>query len=430
MRREHVRFLYRRNKGAAHPSTNVLAHSAIDIVRSQTMNDVQPKWSGERQTPVLVWAERALLFGLLLSSAAMGVGTAWDIYWHAALIIPGSEPFWSPPHRFLYSGAIVPGVVGVLLLMSYVGRARSLCHSFLAFLRARGYAHVGIGSAIMAAGGACDALWHRYIGDRTIWSPPHVVGVTGAVVIVLGIIIALAGAGRRRILPLGVATTFAVLLLASVLLAAHAALVSVAVAVFFPHVTGLAFYTIHTPYLLAVLAALLMPALVKGYQQLAGVRTFEVASLAAIGLWLVQEGLNHILTPAIATEHGYAVKAYIIPDLQLKVLTLGYMLLPAALINRVAGLRPWIVGAVAGTLYIGVVDLWPYAAAVARNVSTLTVLAAPCAGALSAVAGIVGGRSIGRMWQTAATSESRSMLSWPFARGPALARDPFGRRSR
>lgn len=48
----------------------------------------------------------------------------------------------------------------------------------------------------------------------------------------------------------------------------------------------------------------------------------------------------------------------------------------------------------------------------------------------TALAGIVGGRSIGRMWQTAATSESRSMLSWPFARGPALARDPFGRRSR
>ncbi len=255
------------------------------------------------------------------------------------------------------------------------------------------------------------------------------VALTGGVVIALGIFIAVVGAGERRVLPRAAAMTFAGLLMASMLLAAHAGLVSVAVMAFFPQVMGLGFYGLHTPFVLAALASLVMPALVKSYQQLAGERAFELAALVAVGLWGAVEALNHLLTPAIAAAHGFIVKTSMIPDVRLKFLTLGFMLLPAALINRIGGTRSWIAGGLAGVLYAAELDFWLMTARVATITSVPLLLVAPGAAALSATVGTRWGRWIRGRFSTVAPPVWQE-FSWPFGGGRGLATGPFSRRSR
>jgi hypothetical protein len=134
---------------------------------------------------------------VLLGVFFMGMGTSWDIHWHATV---GRESFWIPPHLVLYAGTIlaVGGAVAGLALVWLDREAGGL--------RAR--ASVGlwvtaVGALWFLASAPFDDLWHRLYGiDVTIWSPPHLSLIAAACTMVFGTLLLLLQARRRvRVAP-------------------------------------------------------------------------------------------------------------------------------------------------------------------------------------------------------------------------------------
>jgi hypothetical protein len=132
---------------------------------------------------------RARLFSaatVLLGVFFMGMGTSWDIHWHATV---GRESFWIPPHLVLYAGTIlaVAGAVAGLGLAWLDREAGGL--------RARASAGLwvtAVGAVWFLASAPFDDLWHRLYGiDVTIWSPPHLSLIAAACTMVLGTLLVL-----------------------------------------------------------------------------------------------------------------------------------------------------------------------------------------------------------------------------------------------
>lgn len=333
-----------------------------------------------------IWAERLLLAGLLVSSILMGWGVAWDIHWHWTV---GRESFWIPPHMLLYWGAFLAGMLAFLASVrtGAAGRFRSSL--------TQGYGSIVIGSAIMVAAAGFDEFWHRTIGDRTIWSPPHVLGVTGAVVITLATAIALLNAGRRQVLPPLWARIGLLQLLAGLIIAAYFGLVPATLMVFLQGDTGLRFF-VTSPYIVSALASLMIPALVTCDQQLLGRRGFEIAAMVGLGLWSFQTVFHLVTTPLVAGMLGYAMKPDAVPDLRFELLTLGFLLLPPLAVNRLALRQPWMVGAVIGALYTAGVALWLGVLGMERGVPVLGIAGVIALGALTALSGRLCGQWIER----------------------------------
>jgi len=149
-----------------------------------------------------------VLAGVALGAYALQLaGVYWDVGWHHAR---GREAFWSPPHLTIYAGvtlALLAAALGML------GEGR----------RSGTYRPATLGPLIQLAAAPVDELWHRIFGqDVSIWSPPHLLGILGGVVGILGWILAVSPGGGRagggEASP-GIAGALAVLLLAGALFA-------------------------------------------------------------------------------------------------------------------------------------------------------------------------------------------------------------------
>ncbi len=124
---------------------------------------------------------RGALWLLLVSKLVAGWGVQWDIQWH---VLIGRDSFWIPPHVMTYAGVALAVLVsfGVLAWETLVGSDRR-AERILGLIGTRGFhlAAWGIGLTVLAA--PIDDLWHRLFGiDVTLWSPPHLLGIVGAVI--------------------------------------------------------------------------------------------------------------------------------------------------------------------------------------------------------------------------------------------------------
>jgi len=332
-----------------------------------------------------IWAERLVLVGLLFSIFAMGLGTAWDIHWHSAV---GRDSFWIPPHILVYSGAATAGVLAAATLSGAI--AVGDVHRTLAGLRSHlslGYGPVGMGAVIMVIAAVSDDIWHRTVRDSTIWSPPHTLGVVGAITTTLGTTLALLSAGRRGVLSDAAARTLAMLLMASILSAMHFALLAPALMVATPDAMRLSYFFVNTPYLAAGLASLTLPALLTCVRRLLGRLDFEMVAVAAVGMWSAQELFHLVATPLVAGLSGYAVKSNAYPPLLFALLVLGSMLIPALMVNRLRGGRPWMMGALLAGLYAAEVMGWTSILWAGTPTAWHPIAAVIAVGALSAVFG-------------------------------------------
>ena len=116
-------------------------------------------------------------------------GLLWDVAWHRTI---GRDSFFSPPHVLMYTAVGVNGLVSAWAL--FWGRRR---HGAPA-----GLLLGGVGVLVAVAGAALDEWWHVNVGkDVNLWSPPHLVGLAGAVLIVLGLAFALAAHTRYSLEP-------------------------------------------------------------------------------------------------------------------------------------------------------------------------------------------------------------------------------------
>ena len=122
------------------------------------------------------------LTGTLLS----WFGSGWDVSWHR---IFGRDTFWSTPHLFIYTGVALWGVAALIATATAMAgrpiRGRALV---VGPLRAElGLALIGLGALVTILAGPFDNLWHAIFGrDVDIWSPPHLAGIAGGVIGLLG----------------------------------------------------------------------------------------------------------------------------------------------------------------------------------------------------------------------------------------------------
>ena len=134
-------------------------------------------------------------------------GLLWDVAWHRTI---GRDSFLSPPHVLMYAGVAANGLVAAWALLCARGRdpaaafGRPVWRLGLWTLPA-GFALSGLGVVLAIAGAMMDEVWHRLVGkDVNLWSPPHLVGLGGTMLVAIGLALAVAAhtrygvrAGRR-----------------------------------------------------------------------------------------------------------------------------------------------------------------------------------------------------------------------------------------
>jgi hypothetical protein len=131
----------------------------------------------------------ALLAPLFVGTAGTFLswfGAGWDVSWHRML---GRDTFWSAPHLFLYSGVAFWGIAALIATATATaGRPVHGRPIHLGPLRAElGLALVGLGALAVILSAPFDSLWHAWFGrDVDIWSPPHLAGIAGGALGLLG----------------------------------------------------------------------------------------------------------------------------------------------------------------------------------------------------------------------------------------------------
>lgn len=149
---------------------------------------------------------RGSLGAVALTLFMTAFGGQWDVNWH---LYVGRDWFWIPPHVLIYSGVAAAGLIALIVTgwYSLYGPTRTKGEWGLLGVRAPvGFALIGLGALAMVASAPFDDWWHRRYGiDVTIWSPPHLGGVVGSTVTLLGVLVESAvgpagvlGDGKRR----------------------------------------------------------------------------------------------------------------------------------------------------------------------------------------------------------------------------------------
>ncbi len=190
---------------------------------------------------------RGALWTLLLSKLLAGWGVQWDIQWH---VLIGRDSFWIPPHVMTYAGVALAVLVsfGVLAWETLVRGGRDGV-IILGLSGTRGFHLAGWGIALTVLAAPIDDLWHRLFGlDVTLWSPPHLLGIVGAVINSLACLVI-----AREVYPARPVARFAAVMLTGAMLYGGLHLtVDPSIRVAYLH-GGVLFYT------LAILSALILP---------------------------------------------------------------------------------------------------------------------------------------------------------------------------
>jgi len=144
----------------------------------------ETRWSSDNLDTSRLAAAGAVLLGTFL----MGMGTTWDISWHARI---GRDSFWIPPHLVVYLGAAL-ALLGVLLGIAsewlYVRRTGDRTAPGFGALHTSAGLWIALAGVVwFFASALFDDLWHRLYGiDVTIWSPPHLSLIAAGFAIVFG----------------------------------------------------------------------------------------------------------------------------------------------------------------------------------------------------------------------------------------------------
>jgi hypothetical protein len=248
---------------------------------------------------------RAALWTLLASKLIAGWGVQWDIQWH---VLIGRDSFWIPPHVMTYAGVALAVLVsfGVLAWETLLGGPDRAAGAppvlrILGLTGTRGFhlAAWGIGLTVLAA--PIDDLWHRLFGlDVTLWSPPHLLGILGAVINSFACLVI-----AREVYPEGSRARLAALVLTGAVLYGGLHLTvdpSTRVAYLYG---GVLFYT------LAILSALILPLAHVTTARLSNRRWAPVAllvvliALGLIGQQIAQKGFE-IMKPISVIEEEIA----------------------------------------------------------------------------------------------------------------------------
>ncbi|MEO7910991.1 MAG: hypothetical protein ABIV47_15210 [Roseiflexaceae bacterium] len=157
-----------------------------------------------------------VISALALLTLLGAFGNAWDLFWH---IVIGRDSFWIPPHTMMYAAVALSGLIALAVVLGDTLRRADWLSAMLGFRAPLGFFILGLGVLQMLISAPFDDWWHRRYGvDVSVWSPPHLIGFSGAVVMLCGVIIATTSE-RQRALPLSLRQERAFFLLLALLLA-------------------------------------------------------------------------------------------------------------------------------------------------------------------------------------------------------------------
>jgi hypothetical protein len=244
-----------------------------------------------------VLLRRAALWTLLASKLIAGWGVQWDIQWH---VLIGRDSFWIPPHVMTYAGVALAVLVsfGVLAWETLIrAPAAPPVLRVLGLTGTRGFHLAAWGIALTVLAAPIDDLWHRLFGlDVTLWSPPHLLGIVGAVVNSFACLVI-----AREVYPEGSRARLAALVLTGAVLYGGLHLtVDPSTRVAYLH-GGVLFYT------LAILSALILPLAHVPTARLSGSRWAPLTllvvliGLGLIGQQIAQKGFE-IMQPVSVIE--------------------------------------------------------------------------------------------------------------------------------
>jgi hypothetical protein len=137
---------------------------------------------------VSVWVMTFFLF-------LAGLGAVWDREWHAYV---GRDQFWTPPHMLIYSGVAGVGLMALALVLIETFRYRhgaagvndtSTVLVLWFFHAPLGFVITGFGALLALVAAPLDNYWHELYGiDIALWAPFHMMGVTGGLIGLVGMI--------------------------------------------------------------------------------------------------------------------------------------------------------------------------------------------------------------------------------------------------
>jgi hypothetical protein len=132
---------------------------------------------------------------LLILALQAELGLAWDRNWHDLV---GRNEFFTPPHIMLYSGIAGSGLIALFIVLVDTYRYyhkkpgvddNSTVKILYYFHAPLGYIILGFGALIDLLAAPLDNYWHILYGiDVTLWSPFHLMGTVGGVIVGLGIV--------------------------------------------------------------------------------------------------------------------------------------------------------------------------------------------------------------------------------------------------
>jgi hypothetical protein len=214
--------------------------------------------------------KRAVLWALLASKIVTGWGVQWDIQWH---VLIGRDSFWIPPHLITYAGVTAAVFLSFGMLFWDTWRGADGMR-VLGLSGSRGFQLAAWGMAVTIVAAPIDDLWHRLFGiDVTLWSPPHLMGILGAVINAWACLVI-----AREVYPEGSRARLAAMILTGATLYGSLHLVvdpSFRIAYLYG---GVRFYTF------AILAALLLPLGLVPTARLSGTRWAPVLVLVVVAL--------------------------------------------------------------------------------------------------------------------------------------------------
>ncbi len=131
---------------------------------------------------------------LLYLALQAELGLAWDRNWHDLI---GRDQFWTLPHIMLYAGIGGAGLVALIVIsadtlrynLKKPGVDDTSTIRIFTFHAPLGYVLLGFGALIDLLAAPFDNYWHQLYGiDVTLWSPFHIMGTLGSIIVGLGIV--------------------------------------------------------------------------------------------------------------------------------------------------------------------------------------------------------------------------------------------------
>lgn len=343
-------------------------------------------------------AERPLLAGLLVAFICLGWGGSWDAHWHLWI---GRHSVWIPPHIFLYAGIGLSVVLAVVMALRRTPSPRAGPNATATGWRLPRTHHVfGVGAATMMAAAVIDILWHRTIGDLTIWSPPHVLFVLGGLTVALGTAMAFVRAGRDGVIPDALARTATGALVGVLLNAGYFGLLPGAVLILYPEsAAGSMLRVLPSPYALAVIASLVMPAILLVSRGVLGRWRSGLGAVALTGFvfWTAQVLLHLALTLPVAAAFGYAIRPSRFPHWPFELAIFGAAVAPVVATSSLIRRWPSVGGAFSGVLFASEVQIGLHVLGVPAGINAWGFAACALFGSASGVAGTACGRWIGNV---------------------------------